>query len=81
MGGTMPFSEEHFDPVTLAILSQAFEAAWTEVQATNANTVGDSLAARTAMAVRIMAAAKEGVRDPDRLRRLAIQAVDGRDFG
>ena len=74
----MPFSEEHFDPVTLEILSQAFDAAWTEVQAANPKWVGDGSAARTVMAVRIMAAAKDGVRDPERLRRLAIQAIEGR---
>jgi hypothetical protein len=33
------------------------------------------------MALRIMDAANKGERDPERLKDMAVRAVDGRDFG
>ena len=77
----MPFSGASYDPESLHLLTQAFEAAWREVQAANPNqTEADLAIMRKMMALRIMAAANEGERDPERLKDLALRAVDGRQF-
>ena len=74
----MPFSNGHYDPVTLALMTRAFDEAWAEVQSTmKASLLGDGSTTRTKMALRIMAAARDGVRDLERMKRLAIRAVDG----
>jgi hypothetical protein len=75
----MPFSNAAYDPETLALLTRAFDDAWREVEATKiAGETGDGAGIRTALAIRIMIAANEGERDPERLKRLALQAIDGR---
>lgn len=78
----MPFSGASYDPETLALLEQAFNEAWHEVQTTpSAIESGVMEATRKMMALRLMAAANDGERDPQRLKLLAVQAVDGRSFG
>ena len=75
----MPFSGESYDPATLAILTRAFDAAWQEVESANVTSlINDASNTRRIMALRIMNAAKSGERDPDRLRLLALQGIDGR---
>jgi hypothetical protein len=77
----MPFSGASYDPESLDLLTQAFEAAWREVQAANPNqTEADLAITRKMMALRIMAAANEGERDPERLKNLALRAVDRCEF-
>ena len=79
----MPFPSTSYDPETLALLTRAFDAAWNEVKAATpaACRNGAMETTRKMMALRVMDAANNGERDPDRLQRLAVQAVDGRDFG
>jgi len=79
----MPFSDTSFDPETLSLLERAFKEAWSEIQiaAPAATANGSMETTRKMMALRIMAAANAGERNPDRLKAMAIQAVDGRDFG
>ena len=73
----MQFSDTHYSPEVLKVLSDAFEDAWTEIQLT-LREKDDFLTTRQMMALRIMAAAHEGVRDRGELKALAIRAVDGR---
>jgi len=62
-------------------LIQAFEEAWREVQIWHPGRTADKLVTtRKMMALRIMTAAKDGERDPERLRLFALRAVDGRNF-
>jgi hypothetical protein len=79
----MPFSDTSYDPETLSLLERAFKEAWSEIQVAvpAAMAHGTLETTRKMMALRIMAAAKDGERNPDRLKAVAIQAVDGRDFG
>lgn len=79
----MPFSDTSYDPETLSLLERAFKEAWSEIQvaAPAATAHGTFETTRKMMALRIMAAANNGERDPDRLKAMATQAVDGRDFG
>lgn len=78
----MAYYKESYDPDTLVILTRAFEAAWRDVQAKKLGCSETSLiAARRMLALRIMYAAHNGERDPERLKALAVLAVDGRDFG
>jgi hypothetical protein len=62
----MPFNDS-FDPETLAILSQALDTAWQRLRMSQAGG-GAPLhdCTRTELAVRIMAAARDGERDPGR---------------
>jgi hypothetical protein len=79
----MPFSDASYDPETLSLLDRAFKEAWQEVEVAipSAANNGSMETTRKMMALRIMDAANQGERDKDRLKRLAVQAVDGRDFG
>jgi hypothetical protein len=56
-----------FEPELLAAMSQALEAAWKELQ-----DEGRPEVVREAIAVRIIAAARAGERDPVRLRAAAL---------
>jgi hypothetical protein len=65
----------------LALSMRAFEGAWREVQKWHpGRTADDLVTTRKMMALRIMTAVKEGERDTERLRLLALRAVDGRNF-
>jgi len=78
----MPFSGNSYDPETLAILTKAFDAAWKTVQAANVGrSEADLITTRKMMALKIMNAANNGERDPERLKSLAVRAVEGRNFG
>lgn len=78
----MPFPNESYDPEGLAILTRAFEAAWQDVQAAKDGRSETSLVtARKKLALSIMDAAQNGERDPERLKALAVSAVDARGFG
>jgi hypothetical protein len=77
----MPFSKASYDPHTLAVLTQAFEEAWRQVRIWHPGCTADQLVTtRKMMALRMMTAAKAGESDPERLRLLALRAVDGRNF-
>ena len=65
-----------FDPETLSLLSRVFDEAWIETQVMLGNKPLNATAVRSALAKRIMAAAKGGERDPARLKLTALQAFD-----
>lgn len=69
----MPFSNTTYSPETLAILSQAFDAAWHELQAAAVVPI-DAKLARDELATRILVAAARGERDPDKLKLYALVA-------
>ena len=71
----MIFPREHFTPETLDLMTWAFDAAWEEVEFALARQDGNPTALRTLMAVRIMAAVRDGERDPERLKELALDVV------
>ena len=67
----MPFSDAPYDPETVAILGRVFSAAWHEIKEAGA-VPSDQESARADLARRILAAAADGERDPERLKRLAL---------
>ena len=73
--GCDPMPTSSIDAETLGLMSRAFEAAWEEVGFALANKDADLTALRTMMAARIMAAVREGERDPERLTELALEAI------
>ncbi len=67
-----------FDPETLAVMGRALDAAWAEMESRRALCAGPEKAGiRRALALRIMAAARAGQRDPQRLCAVALHVVDG----
>jgi hypothetical protein len=73
--GCDPMPTSSFDAETLDLMSRAFEVAWEEVGFALANKDADLTAFRSMMAVRIVAAVRDGERDPERLTELALEAV------
>jgi hypothetical protein len=71
----MPFPNDCYDPETLRLMTKAFDAAWEEVGFALINEDITPTALRTLMAMRIMAAVRDGERDPERLKELAIEAI------
>jgi hypothetical protein len=67
-----------FDPETLALMGRALDAAWAEVESRTAVRADpEKTGIRRALALRIMAAARAGQRDPERLREVALHVVEG----
>ena len=71
----MPFPRDCYDPETLGLMTKAFDAAWEEVGFALVNEDVTSTALRQIMALRIMAAVRDGERDPERLKELALETV------
>jgi hypothetical protein len=71
----MMFPPDCFDAETLNLMSRAFDAAWDEVGFALANKDVNPTALRALMAVRIMAEVRDGERDPESLKELAVRAV------
>jgi hypothetical protein len=71
----MPFPSDCYDPKTLGRMTQAFDAAWEEAEYALASNNFDPAALRRLMALRIMAAVRDGERDPERLKELALDAI------
>jgi hypothetical protein len=71
----MPFRDAPYGPVTIAVMTSAFEAAWQEARARDP-TKGPDDANRATMVSAIIAAVANGERLPLRLRDLALRAVD-----
>jgi len=69
----MPFPGEFYGPELLRVVKQAIEDACAEVRATGGD---DGRIPRMMMSIRIMAAVAAGERDPERLKLLALKAVD-----
>ena len=66
----MPFPNDCCDPETLCLMTQALDVAWEEVGFALVNEDVTPTALRQMMAVRIMAAVRDGERDPERLQRI-----------
>jgi hypothetical protein len=78
----VPFSpyRSSFDPETLAVLQGAFDAAWQELQTAGSIFAQDAYgeSAREMLAKKIVAAAKSGERDPEKLRLAALHGLYSR---
>jgi hypothetical protein len=62
----------YFDPVTVALLRTTLDRAWASLPASHR-----AVTSRSILAERILKAARQGERDPDRLRALAVsESVD-----
>ena len=72
----MPVFRASYGPDTVALMTAAFEAAWSKVQANDA-APAPSDAAQASMASSILAAVSNGERDPRRLQDIALRAVNG----
>jgi hypothetical protein len=72
----MTFPYKAYDPETLSVVGRAFDAAWREFRRTHCEPADRLEATRKMMALRVMAAANDGERDPQRLKQLAIQVAD-----
>ena len=73
----MEFPKDLYDPKTLDLMQWAFDTAWEEVEYALAGGKIDPTGLRTIMSVRIMAAVRDGERDPERLKELAIEVTAG----
>jgi hypothetical protein len=71
----MPFPRECYDLETLDLMTRALDAAWDDVELGGISKVVDPPGLRTVMEVRIMAAVRDGERDPERLKELALEPV------
>ena len=65
-----------YDPETLGLMKRVFNEAWAEIGAIIIAPPLDPNAMRSALANRILAAANKGERDPQRLKLIAIGAID-----
>lgn len=69
-------SAASYDPETLDILHRAFDQAWADIQTLFGVRLLDSESLRLDIARRILAAASDGERDPERLKSIAVRALD-----
>jgi len=73
----MLFPQSTFDPETVALMGHAFDDAWQEIQTKNFfPSVADADEIRSVVARRIMAAVVDGERDPERLKTIAVRALE-----
>ena len=72
----MPFRDSVYGPGTIALMTSALEAAWQEAQARGLTTAPAD-EARALMASAILAAVGNGELTPNRLKNVALRAVDG----
>ena len=70
----MPFPKNCHDPETLGLMTKAFDAAWEEAEYALASSINPT-GLRRLMALRIMAAVRDGEHDPERLKELALAAI------
>jgi len=67
-----PFADGVYDPETLALLTAVFNGAWADLVAEGyVDNTGPDVA-RHWLATRIMCAASQGVRDPEKLKAIAL---------
>ena len=71
----MCIRDRYYTPDMLDLMTWAFDAAWEDVEFALAKTDANPTALRALMAVRIMTAVRDGERDPERLKELALDAV------
>ena len=73
----MPFPDGCYTPEVLKVMQAALDAAWQEIETVAQQRTINYSGLRRIMAIRIMAAVKDGVNDPAQLSQLALSAVDG----
>jgi hypothetical protein len=71
----MPFPKDCYGPETLGLMTQAFDAAWEEAEYALASNTFDPTGLRRLLALKIMVAVRDGERDPERLKELALDAI------
>jgi len=71
----MRFSDSNFDLATLTIVHRVLDAAWSDFKYARLATAADAIALRKVMAKRLMAEARLGELNPDRLKVLALDAA------
>jgi hypothetical protein len=64
-----------FDPPTLATIGEGFDRAWSEISGQFADDAGQIERARIRLAHSILAVAEEDCRDPERLKRHALEVL------
>ena len=69
------FAITSYDPETLRVATEAFDEAWVEYQTLLRVEPIDTVATRSEIAKRIMAALDEGERDPAELKWIALGAI------
>jgi hypothetical protein len=69
----MPFPSDFYGPELLRVVKRAVDDACAEVRAGGGD---DGHISRLMMSVRMMAAVAAGERDPDRLKLIALKAVE-----
>ncbi len=74
----MPFREYQstLDPNALVVLTEAFDAAWSDLQASSGYGMAEEVAARDMLARRLIAAAiKLGAEDAEKLKSMALEGL------
>ena len=74
-GDKMVFPSDCPDAETLDLMTKAFDAAWEEAEYALASSTFNPTGLRRLMALRIMAAVRDGEHDPERLKELALDAI------
>ncbi len=68
-------STPSYDAETLVMLTRVFDAAWSDAQGMVGNNPLDAVEMRSTLAMRILAAANDGERDPVRLKLIALRGI------
>ena len=68
------------EPATRELLDKTTEATWNEALRQLGNTPSNPLPLWTTLASRILSAVATGERDPERLKRLALEGLRNRDW-
>jgi hypothetical protein len=71
----MIFPSDCFDAETRELMTDALEAAWEEAEYALASNNLDPIGLRRLMAITIMTAVRDGERDPEGLKEMALEAI------
>ena len=68
-------TQQSFDSETVALMGRICDAAWAELQK-RIGPCGDPINVHTLMALRVIQAVADGERNPERLKAIALRAID-----
>jgi hypothetical protein len=68
-------TQQSFDSETVALMGRVCDTAWQELQR-RLNACSDPIHVHTLMALRVIHAVADGERDPERLKVIALRAID-----
>ena len=71
----MPLSPDGYDAETRALVDAALEGAWAEVRAVTEGKTIDCTGLRTILSLNILLAVRDGERDLNRLKALALDKI------